>query len=199
MKQRFGTMFEYPPGATPIDADEADGLIPGHITTQAGLNEWEQANIAAAVAWVRTARLDPFDLLAVKSLHKRMFDCTWTWAGQLRRTEKTIGVAPEEVAVRARDLLDDGRYWFRHGTFAPRACALRLHHRLVWVHLFSNGNGRHARLWANWVLVRAGEPPIDWGGDLDDAGAHRSAYIASLRAADGGDYRPLVELFGAAA
>jgi Fic-DOC domain mobile mystery protein B len=192
-------MFEYPPGATPIDAGEADGLIPGHVTTQADLNEWEQANIAAAAAWVRTARLDPFDLLAVKALHRRMFDRTWSWAGQFRTTEKTIGVAPEEIAVRARDLLDDGRYWLENGTFAAGESALRLHHRLVWVHLFPNGNGRHARLWANWILLRAGERPIDWGGDLENPSALRQAYIASLRAADGGDYSSLLDLFGTAA
>jgi fido (protein-threonine AMPylation protein) len=104
-------MFEYPPGATPIDEDEADGLLPRHLTTQADLNEWEQANIAEAASWLRTSRLDPFDLLSVRKLHSRMFDKTWSWAGHFRSTEKTIGVAPEDISVRLRDLLDDGRYW----------------------------------------------------------------------------------------
>ncbi|MDH5591083.1 MAG: mobile mystery protein B [Gemmatimonadota bacterium] len=190
-------MFEYPPGATPIDADEAEGLLPGHLTTQTDLNEWEQANIATAAAWIRTTRLDPFDFLAVKKLHERMFDRMWSWAGHFRTTEKSIGVAPEEISVRLRDLLDDGRYRLQNGTFPVRECALRLHHRLVFVHLFPNGNGRHARLWANWILLRAGEPVVDWGGNLGNAGALRVQYIASLRAADGGDYSPLLELFGA--
>ena len=188
-------MFEYPPGATPIDADEAEGLLPSHLTTQTDLNEWEQANIATAAAWIRTTRLDPFDFLAVKKLHKRMFDRTWSWAGHFRTTEKTIGVVPEEISVRLRDLLDDGRYWLQNGTFPAKECALRLHHRLVFVHLFPNGNGRHSRLWANWILLRAGKPVVDWGGSLGNAGALRREYIASLRAADGGDYSPLLELF----
>ncbi|MEX0892487.1 MAG: mobile mystery protein B, partial [Gemmatimonadota bacterium] len=162
-------MFEYPPGASPIDADEAEGLLPGHLTTRANLNEWEQANIAAAAAWIRTTRLDPLDFLAVRKLHERMFDRTWSWAGHFRTTEKAIGVAPEDISVRLRDVLDAGRYWLKNGTFPARDCALRLHHRLVFVHLFPNGNGRHARLWANWLLLRAGEPMIDWGGGLDDA------------------------------
>ena len=190
-------MFEYPPGATPIDADEAEGLLPRHLTTQTDLNEWEQANIATAAAWIRTTRLDPFDFLAVKKLHKRMFDRTWSWAGHFRTTEKTIGVAPEEISVRLRDLLDDGQYWLQNGTFPAKECALRLHHRLVLVHLFPNGNGRHSRLWANWILFTAGEPVVDWGGSLGNAGALRSEYIPSLRAADGGDYPPLLALFGA--
>lgn len=191
-------MFDHPPGATPIDADEAEGLLPGHLTTQAELNEWEQANIATAAAWIRTSRLDPFDFVAVRRLHERMFDRTWSWAGRFRTTEKTIGVAPENISVRLRDLLDDGRYWLTKRIFPARECALRLHHRVVEIHLFTNGNGRHARLWANWILLGEGEPVIDWGGGLDNAGAHRSEYIASLRAADGGDYSPLLELFGAA-
>lgn len=190
-------MFEYPPGATPIDPDEAEGLLPGHITTQAELNEWEQANVAEATAWVRTSRLDPLDLLAVRKLHQRMFGRTWAWAGQFRTTEKNIGVAPEEIPVRLRDLLDDGRYWLENETFPYSECALRLHHRIVFVHLFPNGNGRHARLWANWILLKAGESAIDWGGGLDGAGAIREEYISALRAADGGDYSRLLELFTA--
>jgi Fic-DOC domain mobile mystery protein B len=188
-------MSDYPPGATPIDADEAEVLVPRHLTTQADLNEWEQANIATAAAWIRTSRLDPLDLLSVRELHRRMFDKTWTWAGQFRKTEKNIGVAPEEISVRLHDILDDGRFWLEHFTFLPRECALRLHHRLVFVHLFPNGNGRHARLWANWVLRKTGAPTIDWGGGLGRAGAIRAEYIAALRAADGGDYSPLLGLF----
>jgi Fic-DOC domain mobile mystery protein B len=190
--------FEYPPGATPLDPDEAEGLLPGHITMQAELNEWEQANIAMAAAWIRTSRMDPLDPLAVRRLHERMFDRTWAWAGRFRTREKTIGVAPEDIPVRLKDLLDDGRYWLEHRTFPPRECALRLHHRLVLVHLFPNGNGRHARLWANWILLKEGAPAIDWGGGgLDRAGSLRKAYIASLQAADGGDHAPLLGLFGA--
>lgn len=188
-------MFEYAPGATPLDPDEAEGLVPGHISTQGALNEWEQANIAEALAWIRVSRLDPFDLLSVRKLHARMFGRTWTWAGQFRTTEKTIGVAPEEIPVRLRDLLDDGRFWMDRRIFSPHECALRLHHRLVSIHAFPNGNGRHARLWANWVLIKAGEPPIAWGGGLDDAGSIRKRYIASLRDADGGDYSALLDLF----
>lgn len=190
-------MFEYPPGATPIDPDEAAGLLPGHITTQAELNEWEQANIATAAVWMRTSRLDPLDFLAVRKLHERMFDRTWAWAGQFRTTEKNIGVAPEEIAIRLRYLLDDGRYWLENTTFPLTECALRLHHRIVFVHLFPNGNGRHARLWANWILLRAGESVIDWGGGLEGTGTIREEYIAALRTADGGDYSRLFELFGA--
>jgi len=33
--------FEYPPGATPLDPDDAAGLIPSHIAIQGQLNAWE--------------------------------------------------------------------------------------------------------------------------------------------------------------
>ena len=45
-------IFEYPDGATLIDPDEAEGLMPTHITTQNQLNEWEQSNILEAERWV---------------------------------------------------------------------------------------------------------------------------------------------------
>jgi Fic-DOC domain mobile mystery protein B len=187
---------EYPPGATPLDPGEAQGLLPGHVTTQAELNEWEQANIGVAAAWVRTSRLNPLDLLSVRRLHERMFDRTWAWAGRFRTTEKSLGVAPEHIAVHLRELLDNGRYGLEHGTFPPRECVLRLHHRMVFLQPFPDGNGRHARLWANWILRKEGEPAIHWGGgSLDRAGSLRSAYIASLRAADCGDYAPLLGLY----
>ena len=46
-----------PPGATPLDPDEAAGLIPAHITQQAQLNEWEMANILAGERWARPAQI----------------------------------------------------------------------------------------------------------------------------------------------
>ena len=54
--------LEYPPGATPIDADEAAGLIPAHLTLQRELNEFEEANILLATEWLLARRRgDPLD------------------------------------------------------------------------------------------------------------------------------------------
>ena len=66
--------FEYPEGATPIDANEIDGLLPTHITTRAELDRWEQDNINEALAWVEKHK--PKDILNesfMKLLHKKMF------------------------------------------------------------------------------------------------------------------------------
>jgi len=37
--------LDYPPGATPLDPDEADGLIPSHIANHGQLYEWKMVNI----------------------------------------------------------------------------------------------------------------------------------------------------------
>jgi Fic-DOC domain mobile mystery protein B len=183
------------PGATPLDPNESEGLLPPHLTTQEQLNEWEQANIGHAVTWLASSRRR--DLLTesfVRELHRRMFDTTWAWAGIFRKSERNIGVAPEQIAPKLRDLLDDARYWLAHRTYSIDEIAARFHHRLVAIHCFANGNGRHARLLTDLLLQSAGAVPFSWGrGDLMHAGAARERYLAALRSADANDYKPLLE------
>lgn len=183
------------PGATPLDPNEVDGLLPPHITTQEQLNEWEQANIARAMAWLVSARKrNILDEGFVRELHKRMFNDTWQWAGSFRSTERNIGVAPEQIAPRLRDLLDDTGYWLEHDTYPIDEVAVRFHHRLVSIHCFANGNGRHARLMTDLVLASRTAPPFTWGrGDLVHAVAARERYLAALRTADNRDYSMLLE------
>jgi Fic-DOC domain mobile mystery protein B len=182
------------PGATPLDPDEASGLIPQHIRTQQELNEWEQDNILNASRWALRAR--PTDVLTeafVRDLHRRMFDRTWKWAGDFRRSDKNIGVHWLRISVELRVLLDDTRYWFDNGTYPLDEVAARFHHRLVSIHPFANGNGRHSRLITDVLLTRHGGSLFTWGsGDLFASGNTRTRYIASLRAADGGDYSALL-------
>ncbi len=91
--------FEYAPGATPLDPDEAAGLVPKHITNQGELNAWEQANIFQASRWaIRQAKRDLLDEGFVRDLHRQMFDKTWLWAGTFRKSNKNIGV---DVALEA--------------------------------------------------------------------------------------------------
>lgn len=182
------------PGATPLDPNEVEGLLPSHLTTQEELNEYEQDNIARAVTWIETGRRrEVLSEVFVRELHKRMFDRTWRWAGSFRRTERNLGVAPEQVAPRLRDLLDDTRYWLAHKVYPTDEAAARFHHRLVSIHCFANGNGRHARLMTDVLLKGMGAAPFSWGrGDLQHAGEMRHRYLAALRAADSGDYSPLL-------
>jgi Fic-DOC domain mobile mystery protein B len=191
----MGVVLTYAPGATPLDPDEARALVPKHIATHEQLNEWEHQNILEGQQWAFSRRRR--NLLSIEfmqALHKRMFGNTWEWAGELRRTEKNIGVAPEHIAVRLKELCDDVATQLERGSYPLREIAARFHHRLVYIHPFPNGNGRFARLMADLLLVEGGGRPFAWGeGDLVGAGEVRDTYINALRAADARDYGPLFE------
>jgi len=183
------------PGATPPDPDEASALVPTHITTQGELNEWEQQNILEAGAWLRRAarRHEVLSEKFARELHKRMFRRTWKWAGTFRRSDKNIGVDWRQIEVQLHDLLGDVKYQIEHATYPLDEIAARFHHRLVSIHPFPNGNGRHARMMADTLLTKQGAVPFTWGrADLMAEGAARQAYLNALRAADAGDFAPLL-------
>ncbi|MCX7056525.1 MAG: mobile mystery protein B [Proteobacteria bacterium] len=191
--------FEYAPGATPIDPDEAAGLVPAHLTLQRELNEYEEANILAANDWLFARhRGDPLNDAFIHLVHRRMFDRTWRWAGKSRRTDKNIGVSWVEIPMRLRQMLGDVRAQIEHHAYSPTEIAARYHHRLVAIHVFPNGNGRHARLMADLLLTELAGRRFEWGrGSLVAASELRECYIAALQAADGGDCRPLLAFLGA--
>lgn len=192
--------LEYPDGATPLDPNELGGLKHKHITKQGELNELEQANIASGLRWL--ARMRRKDILTddfAIELHRRLFGDVWAWAGKFRATGKNIGVDPAQIGVQLRGVMEDAHYWVDHGTFRPAEAAVRLHHRLVFVHPFANGNGRHARIMADVVLEKIYEVgPIDWtaGSDLQKMNDRRDAYIKALKAADNFDIAPLLAFVG---
>lgn len=180
-----------PSGATPLDPDEAGDLIPGHVSTRGQLNAWEQVNIASALTWLENRR-DNDSILTigfVKGLHRRMFSDTWKWAGTFRWTMKNIGVFPEAITEQLTNLLADTDYWIQHDTYAADEIGVRFHHRLVSIHPFPNGNGRHARLMTDALLRQVSTTPFSWGsGSIDDHGDVRGRYIHALQCADAGDY-----------
>lgn len=189
--------YHYIAGQTPLDEAEKRDLIPSLITRE-DLDRWEQENILEARKWLmRKATLTRHDVLSedfLLELHKRMLNQVWKWAGSYRRTDKNIGAPYYEIPTQLHQLLGDARYWHEHGSFPPREMAVMLHHRLVKIHLFANGNGRHARLCADAYIAKAGEAPVSWGGngDLGKPEELRRRYIAALQAADGGDYEKLI-------
>lgn len=189
--------FKYPPGATPLDPDEAAGLVPTHITTQSDLNAWEQTNILQGERWAsRQKSRELLDEGFVRELHKRMFDQTWQWAGMFRKSNKNIGVDWPQVSLKLRDLLDNTRYQLEHQVFMDDEIVVRFHHQLVWIHAFPNGNGRHARLMADLLAMRLGTARMSWGGgslDLAPVSTVRERYLAALRAADQGRFDLLIQ------
>ncbi len=189
-------MFDYPEGATPIDEDEKQGLLIDHISTREELNEWEQRNITDAYSWLdRTRRKDFLSEEFIRKLHEEMLGKVWAWAGEYRRTDKNIGVDWTQISVRFRELLNDVRYWIDNETYSPDEIATRFHHRLVQIHLFPNGNGRHARVMTDVLLEKVlKRESFSWGsGNLIEEGDVRATYIQALRSADGHDYQPLID------
>ena len=194
-------IVDEPEGATALDPDELEGLKYRHITMRGQLDELEQVNIESGLLWLgRRRKTDILTEQFIRELHRRLFGDVWKWAGQFRRTEKNIGIDPLEIGVQLRMLLDDARYWADHATFPPLEAAARFHHRLVQIHPFPNGNGRHGRIAADtYITDRFGVDAIDWaaGHDLQRSNERRDSYIAALRAADAGDYGPLLDFVGA--
>jgi Fic-DOC domain mobile mystery protein B len=199
MERQITVAMEYPDGATPLDPNEIGGLKFKHITTREELDELEQANIESGMRWLARYRSDVITDAFAVTLHSRLFGEVWDWAGSFRQTGKNIGIDPIYIRVELRALMDDARYWAGHKTYPASEAAIRLHHRLVQIHPFPNGNGRHARIMADTVLARVYDaPPIDWAGghDLGKLNERRTAYIAALRAADRGDIGPLIAFIG---
>jgi len=179
---------------TPLTPAEREGLIPSYITTRAELNEAEQENISEADQWAFSRRRgDVLDVGFLLNLHRRMLRHVWRWAGEFRKTERNIGIAPHLIEVQLRQLLGDVRYWVEHETYSPDEIAVRFHHQLVAIHPFPNGNGRHARLAADLLVTRLGRPQFTWGGaSLVEPAKTRRDYVRALQAADGADIGPLL-------
>lgn len=188
-----------PEGATPLTPDERAGMRFRHVQTRGELDRLEQANLQDGMRWLDKQRQpDVLSEAFARKLHQKLFGEVWRWAGQFRATEKNIGVAPERIAVALHDHLKDAQHWAGHGTYPPVELALRFHHRLVQIHCFANGNGRHARIMTDALCTHVLKiPPIRWAGsDLQASSAHRRAYIRALQAADAHDIGPLLVLFG---
>lgn len=193
--------LEYPEGATPIDPDEMEGLIPKGITLQKELNDFEHINIQDARLWL--SRKKPKDVLSdafIKKLHKRMFGNVWKWAGQYRLTEKTIGIDPFQIPVQIRELCKNTEFQIQNlgsGSWEDEL-AVRFHHRLVLIHPFPNGNGRHSREMTDVLLTLHGQERFTWGDTnqgvgIVEAGKQRATYIEALKDADQGRFTKLIQ------
>lgn len=185
-----------PPGATPLTAEDAKGLIPTGVFTRGQLDEFESANIQAAMSWAFRPR-DAEEILSVdfcQDLHRRMLDRTWKWAGLFRRHEVNIGTTlPYQVPILVRELCEDARTWVHAKSYPEHELCIRLHHRLVWIHPFPNGNGRHSRIMADVLAKSLGLPRFRWGEALLSVpGAGRTEYIEALQAADSRNIDPLL-------
>ena len=180
--------------STPLSPEEREGLKFTHITLRSELNEVEQKNILKAEIWAFSRQREVLSDEFLYELHKRMLGDVWEWAGVARNSEKNIGVAPYQITTNLRNLIEDVKCWIENDTYKPDEMAARFHHRLVKIHPFPNGNGRHARMAADLLLVQLGQQRFTWGKEnLVDANETRQKYIQALRAADEYDYELLFE------
>jgi Fic-DOC domain mobile mystery protein B len=197
MERAVTGLFNEPNDATPLTHEEREGLLQAWITHRSDLNEAEQANIVKASAWARRRRgLKTLDLLTedfAKSLHRRMFGEVWNGAGRYRRSERNIGIDAYRLPTDTPMMFEDVRFWVEHRTYPPDEIAVRLHHRLVAIHPFPNGNGRHARLMADLLIEHLGGTCFSWGGGkIMGVSQLRERYVAALRSADAHDIGPLL-------
>ena len=183
-------------GNTPLSPEELAGLIP-NLATKEELNEWERQNILLAREWALADRTDPTVRVSdqyIRKLHLKMFEATWKWAGQYRGIEKNSGVPAHEIRERLVALLGDALFWIKYKTYSADEITVRFHHRLVFIHPFANGNGRHARLFADRLVAKLGRPTFTWGSaSLVGEGQARNRYLEALRAADEGHLKPLLD------
>jgi len=193
----MGLNFDSQAGSTRLDEDDIEGLLLYSVTTRGELDEFEQENIERAVIWTLGRTLPVERLFSeefVRSLHVRMFGDVWAWAGKFRKTDKNLGVDTWQIPTALKALLADAQFWHVHRVYPPDELVLRFKHRLVSIHCFPNGNGRHSRLLADVMAFSLyGLPPFSWGARLPASGERvRSMYMQALRAADAGDVGPLV-------
>jgi Fic-DOC domain mobile mystery protein B len=189
-------LFHEPDDATQLAPQERDGLLQTWLNSRGDLNRAEEQNILDGAAWARRRRIDAVDLLTEefsKSLHKQMFGDVWSWAGTYRQRPSNIGIEPHQIVTDVPVLFDEARYWLKHKSYSWDELAIRIHHRLVAIHPFPNGNGRHTRLIADLIAEKLDQKSFTWGGGvLQNIGELRTQYIAALRAADDHDIGPLM-------
>ena len=185
-------LIEEDDASTPLTEEEREELIPSYITLRSELNEAEQRNILDAEEWAFSRKRNVLSEKFLKELHKKMFGKVWKWAGKPRLSERNIGVDVYRISTDLRQLINDCQYWIDNKTYEPDEIAARFSHRLVQIHPFPNGNGRHSRTAADLLLVNLGQERFSWGRkNLVDVGETRQKYIDALHAADKHDYASL--------
>lgn len=195
----MSALIDNPEGATPLSPDDMLGLKFKHVETREQLNELEAANILQGQIWARKLKVRTlesiFDRDFIAELHRALFGDVWDWAGDFRLRELNIGVDPLNIPVELHNFLEDAKCWIEFNHYDHLELSARIQHRLVKIHPFVNGNGRHSRIFTDIVRVfLLKEKPMKWAeAKLENMTTERAAYISGLRKADGGDFTEFVE------
>jgi Fic-DOC domain mobile mystery protein B len=194
----MGLDFQYNLGQTPIDEEEKEELLIRTISTRSELDEFEQANILEAIEWSFKVKHNADELLSIyfiKELHKRMFSGVWSWAGSFRVTNKNIGVDKYLIEQELTNLIGDCKFWIDNQVYTEDEIAIRYKYRMVSIHPFPNGNGRHSRICGDILVSQVlNQPVFTWGGqDLNNKGEARKKYLHALKQADMDDLSFLIK------
>lgn len=194
----MGLNLFYVDGQTPLDDEEKEGLIVKTIATRGELDEFEQQNIERAVQWSIGRSIKPeliFTENFVRLVHKRMYGQVWKWAGEFRNSNKNIGTDKWQISTALKSLLDDAKYWHVNNVYGPDELAIRFKHKLVSIHCFPNGNGRHSRLMADIIIQKVFmKPEFSWGASaFATDNTIRDSYLKAIRLADKRDFSLLLE------
>lgn len=189
--------MDYIYGQTPLDEEEKEGLLISTIATRSELDEFEQKNIEQAIQWIMTRSFKVDAILNedfIRSLHKRMYGEVWVWAGEFRKSNKNIGVDRWSISTELKMLLDDTIYWIENNTYSDEEIAIRFKHRIVSIHCFPNGNGRHSRLMADIIIEKIfNQKVFTWSAEnLSNENDSRKTYINAIKDADKNNYVPLI-------
>ena len=134
-----------------------------------------------------------FTLSFLKRVHLEMFGNIWKWTGLFRKTTTNIGTKPHLIPSELALLCEDVKFWPESSSIDVLQQSIRIHHRLVKIHPFINGNGRHARFIADLFLHTLNAKRPLWPNDLEKEGKSRKVYISALKEADRGSYDLLYE------
>lgn len=194
----MGLNIDYIDGQTPLEESEREGLKIKSISSVSELNQFEQYNIEKAIQWLMFKKIKGSEILTekfIQNLHRRMFDDVWKWAGTFRKTNKNIGIGWEQIPVQLKQLLDDCIFWVENKTYSDEEICIRFKHRLVNIHCFPNGNGRHSRLMADLMMQKIyGKQIFNWNeGNLISTSDLRKKYISAIKLADNGKIDGLIQ------
>jgi len=194
----MGLTLNYIYGQTPLDEEEKENLKIDTVSTRSELDVFEQKNIEEAVAWTYGKKWKPEKILSetfICEVHKKMYGSIWKWAGKYRTSEKNIGVKPYLIATSLKQLSEDTLFWIANNTYPPDEIAVRFKHRLVAIHCFPNGNGRHSRLMADIIIEKVFSLPVfSWGSNkLNQENNSRKEYIKAVKEGDNSNIAPLLQ------
>lgn len=183
-------------GSTPLDPDQIKGIRFSHLTNMGELDEVEDLNIQKGLEWLYHQKTDDYlSMQFLCKLHEKLFGDVWKWAGKFRTVEVNISkIRSYDVGPQLINFFEDAKLWIEGGRMGWDEIAAEMHHRLVCIHPFPNGNGRTTRIFTEYVQRRNNQLITTWKASLShDPKERRKAYIKALQKADKGDFEMLIE------